>query len=612
MNRLKESLAAKIVAYFLLVAFACAFAVSAGYLVICADAGYLGTDYFHSGSFKNSLQSDYYSLLNAVSQYEDSAQSDAYLETSAQLPGYFAPGAYTNFLYQVEHEGVVVFTNYSGEDFRSAVADVNTGVYSTTSSEYYITYGVDASLSAKDEYLAGSQQFDRYYRYVPLAVVAAAVSLVLGIAVFVFSLSAAGRRRGTAEIRLNVLDRIPFDLLCLGMVLLFSLAVSVTDSLSYYLSSANLPYLLVPFVFYGTALFLFFVTLAKRVKAGTLIRDTLIALLIRGIAALLRNIGLLWKLVLLFILYALLSVLFFNSPLLYLSLQVLALILLCWWGVQAASLLKGARRIAEGDLDYKIENRRMFWNLKKLADYLNNVGQGMSRAVSAQLKSERFRAELITNVSHDLKTPLTSIINYIDLLKKEPADNPKIAEYVEVLDRKSQWLKKLTEDLVEASKASTGNISIRREKIDVTELLRQAMGEFSEKLEGRSLEVVADIPETPLSVSADGRYLWRIIDNIFSNVCKYALPGTRVYLDAREEDSAVVFSVKNISAARLNIDPEELLERFVRGDESRTTEGSGLGLAIARDLTQLQGGSFSLNIDGDLFKATVSFPALKG
>ena len=261
-----------------------------------------------------------------------------------------------------------------------------------------------------------------------------------------------------------------------------------------------------------------------------------------------------------------------------------------------------------GEPDFKIDTAGMYRDLREHAEQLNDLGAAISTAVEEQLKSERFRAELITNVSHDLKTPLTSIINYVDLLKKTEIPDPRAVEYIEVLDRKSQRLKKLTEDLVEASKASTGSLTVVREKLGFTQLLDQALGEYGEKFEKSGLTPVLTTPDHELYVEADGRHLWRIIDNLLGNCVKYAMPGTRVYLDVKAWDGNVVLSVKNVSKDPLNVPAEQLMERFVRGDVSRTTEGSGLGLSIARSLTELQGGAFRLDIDGDLFKAVVSFP----
>ena len=225
-----------------------------------------------------------------------------------------------------------------------------------------------------------------------------------------------------------------------------------------------------------------------------------------------------------------------------------------------------------------------------------------------RLKSERFKAELITNVSHDLKTPLTSIINYVDLLKKEEVQETKAREYIEVLDRKSQRLKKLTEDLVEASKAATGALTVNRERLGFTQLLDQALGEYGEKFEKSGLTPVLTTPDHELYVEADGRHLWRVLDNLLGNCVKYAMPGTRVYLDVKSWDGKVTLAGKNISRDPLNVPAEQLMERFVRGDESRTDGGSGLGPTIARTFTEACGGAFSVQTQADLFTAAVSFP----
>jgi signal transduction histidine kinase len=231
----------------------------------------------------------------------------------------------------------------------------------------------------------------------------------------------------------------------------------------------------------------------------------------------------------------------------------------------------------------------------------------MNRAVEQRLRSERLKTELITNVSHDIKTPLTSIVSYVDLLKKEELPE-KATEYVAVLDRQSARLKKLTEDLVEASKASTGNVSVQLQPIVVNEILHQAMGDYEDRLNAGHLEVVLNTYEGNLEALADGRLLWRVLDNLLSNVCKYALAGTRVYVDLGVRGEMVFLEMKNISRDPLNIDAGELTERFVRGDASRHTEGSGLGLNIAKSLMDLMGGGFTLSVDGDLFKATLTLP----
>jgi len=360
-------------------------------------------------------------------------------------------------------------------------------------------------------------------------------------------------------------------------------------------------------------------TLTVRLKAGAMARTTLLCRvflwIFNTVRELLHAVPFLWRSMALFVLYCLLNAVLFErahydgwAALGWWVVNGAALLLLCRWAIGFHHLRKGGQAIASGNLSYQIDTRRMAHDLKQHAQDLNNISQGLAGAVEEQMKSERFKAELITNVSHDLKTPLTSIINYVNLLKTTEQTDPKAAEYIEVLDRKSQRLKKLTEDLVEASKASTGVLSVSREKIGMAQLLDQALGEWAEKLEARNLMVVRIVPEGETWVYADGRHLWRVIDNLLSNCAKYAMEGTRIYLELNRGRGQVSLSVKNISREPLNVPPEQLMERFVRGEESRTTEGSGLGLSIARSLTELQGGEFSLTVDGDLFKATVSLP----
>ena len=244
---------------------------------------------------------------------------------------------------------------------------------------------------------------------------------------------------------------------------------------------------------------------------------------------------------------------------------------------------------------------------RTIAEYINRIGDGLDAAVENSVKNERMKTELITNVSHDIKTPLTSIINYIDLLKREHPTDPKICGYLDILEEKAQRLKNLTEDVVEASKASTGNISLEMADLNFVELVHQVIGEFEEKFREKNLTLMVHFEDEEAIICADGRRLWRVLENVFGNVAKYAMENTRVYAEMKVEKPAVTFSLKNISAQPLNISADELTERFIRGDVSRNTEGSGLGLSIAKSLTELQGGEFRLYLDGDLFKVTIVF-----
>lgn len=285
-----------------------------------------------------------------------------------------------------------------------------------------------------------------------------------------------------------------------------------------------------------------------------------------------------------------------------------SLVGLAWVLSQLSRLIEGAKHLSEGDLSYKIDTAHLHGPFRRNADMLNRISSGCAVEVERRMKSEHLKTELLTNVSHDIKTPLTSIINYVDLLKKTDLQPKEAREYADVLERQSNRLKKLLEDLIEASKASTGNITVELAPTDAAELLRQAVGEYSERLTAQSLETVLRIGGESCTITADGRLLWRVFDNLLGNVVKYAMPGTRVYFDLTEQGGQSSIVVKNISREALNIDTDELMERFVRGDASRATEGSGLGLSIARSLTECMGGRFELSVDGDLFKVTLRFP----
>ena len=268
-------------------------------------------------------------------------------------------------------------------------------------------------------------------------------------------------------------------------------------------------------------------------------------------------------------------------------------------------IMKGVHRIKEGEINYKIEEKNDIY-FSSLANDINNISQGLENSIEQRIKSERMKSELITNVSHDLKTPLTSIINYVELIKKEENIQPEyLKDYVQVIDKKSKRLKILIEDLFEASKASTGNIELELVRLDLKQLLQQSIGELEDKLEEANLSLRVNLTEEDTYVLADGRRLYRVFENLLCNISKYSLKNTRVYIDVTKEDGKIITTMKNISSYELNFDPDEIMERFKRADESRNTEGSGLGLAIARDLVSLQGGKMSIEIDGDLFKVKV-------
>lgn len=277
-------------------------------------------------------------------------------------------------------------------------------------------------------------------------------------------------------------------------------------------------------------------------------------------------------------------------------------------GAERLDIIEGIRKIRDGEVDYKLETETLHGTNREMADAVNNIGEGIRKAVRTSMKDEQMKSDLITNVSHDIKTPLTSIISYVDLLKRLKIEEEPAKSYIAVLDSKSQRLKQLTDDLVEASKISSGNIELKKEQLNLSELLNQSIGEFSEKLEEKQLDVVFGGSDTAAFIYADSRRMWRVAENLFNNIYKYALSGTRVYINLQVLQGRVELSIKNISERQMNIQGDELTERFIRGDESRTTEGSGLGLSIAKSLIEVQGGTFAIYLDGDLFKVVIGFP----
>ncbi len=466
-------------------------------------------------------------------------------------------------------------------------------------------------------------------KYWNLFLAALVASVLLGVADFIVLCCMAGHRKGREEIVLNWADRIPFDLyaavLLVAAITLLALCLEFAfwnfDLFANVLGMAGM----VAAAMLALAVVLSFAT---RVKVGKWWRNTVIYRALnwgmglcrrawRLVLRVLRAIPLAWRscLATAGVLFALLltGVLAGESGgflLLYalISLCVLAATALAVF--QLRQLEKGGEALAAGDFEAKIDTKRMFWDFKRHAEHLNAVGDGMSIAVEQRMKSERLKTELITNVSHDIKTPLTSIINYVGLLQK-PHTREEEARYLEVLDRQSARLKKLTEDLIEASKASTGNLAVNRVPTNVAEALDQALAEYQERLEKGELHIVRSYASRDTMILADGRLLWRALDNLLSNVCKYALPGTRVYLTSETAGGRVRLAVKNISREPLNISASELMERFVRGDAARSGEGSGLGLNIAKSLVELQKGTLTLTVDGDLFKAELDFPQLQ-
>ena len=439
---------------------------------------------------------------------------------------------------------------------------------------------------------------------------------VLTLFCFCFLMASCGHWQGRDGIHLTWLDRIPADVWLIVLLCLFCMGWE-----AFYYEWGR--------IFFCAALtpllLLFLCVFSAQCKAGTVLRGTLIARFIRlvwrimkatgrGLYRIAKGLPLMWKtalvtLVLVFIEFILFMQDYYGTlaaP--FLLLKLLELLAILYIALSLRTLQKGGEAMADGDFSQNIDTRLLIGDFKRYGQRMNDLRSGIEQAVQEQTKAERMKTELITNVSHDIKTPLTSIVNYVDLLQKEDVQSEAAREYIAVLDRQSRRLKKLTEDLVEASKASSGALPVDLQPTDVSVLFDQIVGEYQERLADCRLTLVARPPEQPLTVCADGKLLSRVMDNLMSNICKYALEDTRVYAVASCDEKTVTISLKNVSRAELNISPDELMERFVRGDASRHTEGSGLGLSIAGSLVQLMGGTFDLSIDGDLFRADITLP----
>ena len=441
---------------------------------------------------------------------------------------------------------------------------------------------------------------------------------IISLALLVYLVISAGHRQGSEEIVLNVQDRIPLDLYYFIAIWIMVLsAVLVANGIWYYYEEGN--YIFFAAVIYfvivaGMTIFLATVlTTVSRLKKGKFWRNTVSFIFIKYSFKFLKKlkniafdflnaIPLVWGAVL--FLFITMIVNLSHAVGFNVIYDIVALLAVTKFAKMAVNLEKAAEEMANGNINFKADVKSMKWRFKKHAQNLNSLNNGISLAVEKQMKSERLKTELITNVSHDIKTPLTSIINYVDLLQKEHTPEEE-KEYIDVLSRQSGRLKKLIDDLIEASKASTGNINTEMKPIMASEVIYQSAAEYDERLKKAQLDLIISVPEEEKEVTADGRLLWRVMDNLLSNACKYAQSGTRVYIDLKQNSKETVISVKNISKNRLNIDASELMERFVRGDSSRNTQGSGLGLNIAKSLIEIQNGSFDISIDGDLFKAEI-------
>lgn len=588
------------------------------YQILSADGTIVLTSNFSEDETFESLGvTPYYATVSEESMRVHFPQNHSYYATADDVHLFYNNGygdhVYPNSIFSTYGLVNTAVVSTDWENYRSE------DIASTSASSYVLRYGVLQDYPATDALLAVLNWYYNMQSLFPFYVFGAIACAALALVLTVLLCLGAGRRAEQKGVALRQFDRIPYEFLLLLLVSAGCIGLTCLEEFIWwgnYIDSVCITAACAYSAYIAALVEAGLMTTAVRIKAHRFWYNTLIGALVRLCSNMLGHLDLCWKFVLLYIGYEFISLLLCSSTgdiglfFLLSIINFFLLLIACRWAVKFAAVRTGAEELSKGNLEYRINTLHLPPLLKEHANNLNHISDGMSAALEEQMKSERLKSELITNVSHDIKTPLTSIINYVDLIKAEQIDNPKVQEYIAVLDRQSARLKKLTNDLVDASKASSGTMHVELTDVDACELLQQATGEYSERLAANDLTPVFSLPETPIYIRADGALLWRVIDNLLSNICKYALPGTRVYMSAESDGAQLTVSVKNVSRAALNIPPDELMERFVRGDSSRNSEGSGLGLSIARSLTDLMGGTFDLEIDGDLFKARLTFPVI--
>ena len=638
MSKLKSSFAAKAVAVFLLAVMGIVFVGSLIGVGVMADAGgYAGSA---NTLRERVLSSVGYSQLYQTFERLYNGYNPDYAQYRSGLDSAF------RFVLRDKDTGKILFDGLDGADYQwyaekpYSIPDLN-----LSSKDFVITEDDSHSGSRGDSVTAADNVVIEGYilrepadgdnsdTFVSLywaeliyncryqLIVIAAVSFILCLVLFIFLLCAAGHRAGSEGIVPSFVDKIPFDLFTLLMIVAISCLWAILAEM-YYDSILLIMLACLVILVAALLILLYIMSFAVRVKMGGLIKGCIIYKVLawvwrlirsvcHAIAELVRGMPLVPKSCIAVAVILLLELISVNSGVVWLITNALLAAALIYTAICAKKLLTAGHKLAAGDESCVVDTSKLYGPFREHGENLNTIRDGVSLAVEARMRSEHFRTELITNVSHDIKTPLTSIINYVDLLGKEKPENEKMREYIDVLQRQSARLKKLIDDLLEASKASTGNLTVNAEPCDVGVLLDQTLGEYGEKLNAAGLEPVLTKPEKPVIIMADGRHMWRIFDNLLNNICKYSQRGTRVYLEVCERDGKAVVTFRNISSRQLNISSDELMERFVRGDSSRNTEGSGLGLNIAQSLAQLQKGTMELTVDGDLFKVTLTFDVVK-
>ena len=574
----------------------------------------------YSGS-KYNVES-YYEDKNILYHIENTHTGEVTSNFSGQE--YIASYSTTEYIYRYINklDGSIYDNDAVGYDYENKHYyhyATNIEVYETTQKAEFTIY-IPRDMQFTDRFFLVDKLinigYNNRYTFVFLAV----LSLALSIVVYSYLFISVGHRSDTKDIKVAMFNDIPADILSIIVFLICFVGIWLLSELYGLVITVALGSLILIALYFVVLWYLMSITV--QAKAKKLFRHTFLYWLFRQLKKIggvvkhiYKNFATVYKVAMVLGVFWVFILIFMglnayeNDNLIigFIVISVIESVIIILAAIAFQRVKRGGERIVNGELENKIDTAYMFGDIKNFAESLNNINQGLQTAIDDKMRSERFKTELITNVSHDIKTPLTSIVNYVDLIKKEECNNQKINEYIEVLDRQSIRLKKLIEDLVEASKASTGNLSVELAKCNLSVLINQAVGEFSEKLEAKDLRVVQNIENQDICIMADGRRLWRVFDNLLNNICKYAMSGTRVYIDLVRQNGKAVITFRNISELPIIVSADELTERFVRGDRSRNTEGSGLGLSIAKSLTELQNGSFEISTDGDLFKAKLTF-----
>lgn len=622
----------KILMFFLMVISAVTMLVSALVCYIDIDLGFY-SDGSKEAAMREAVEGYSQMYAENVREYLEQGHPEiamAYLEsTNAQVQLLLAKNQYSTKESDIIWQSGEVGKNWISEDVYLQFTKLIflNGSPIRNQEDYIFRVSYNPEFPVKDGVSQNYLLLTKLYEFRFAAIGICAGAALLCVICFVFLMCSAGHKNGKEGIVPSVFTNMHFDVFTFLFLSVMWVLARIIIEVSYSgRALLELAGFAVCFVIVGTLAVLYLMEFSVRLKLGKWWQNTMIYVVIRGLWRGLKFLckGL-WKLfcgapLVLTTLIAFLGIciLEFIGILLFAEAEVAVLWMMekavllpvvLYIALTCRKLLTASEAMAEGE-NYVVDTSHMFGAMKEHGENLNRLSQGIAKAVAERMKSEHLKTELITNVSHDLKTPLTSIINYADLICEEKSENPRIAEYSEVLLRQSKRLKKLLEDLLEASKATTGNLEVKLEECEVGVLLSQAVGEYQQRMEEKGLELIINQPEYPIQIMADGRHLWRVFDNLLNNICKYAQEHSRVYLSVEQQEKNVRIIFRNMSKYALNLSAEELEERFVRGDRSRHMEGNGLGLSIAKSLTELQNGQMHIVVDGDLFKVILEFEVL--